>query len=162
MIFFKYITLFALLLSLNVFSQDIKKLKPDLYIIFTRNVNNTYFNNDTVVARTFKLNFGKFITGKSIKLTVDNNNNLEKNTWIRGENGSGPPIINFYYWSNEKNRNELEKVDIKKLKNFLEEDEIIKYIEFDNLKEILPKFNIYAVQKEGEEYFACKVQFAIW
>lgn len=160
--FFKCITLFALLLSLNVFSQDLKKLKPDLYIIFTKNVNNTYFNNDTVVARTFKLNFGKFIDGKSIKLTVDKNSNLEKNTWIRGENGSGPPMINFYYWSNEINREERKKVDIKNLKNLLEEDEIIKYVEFNNLKEILSKFNIYAVQKEDDAYFACKVQYTIW
>jgi hypothetical protein len=158
----KHITLFALFLSFSVFSQDLKQKKQDLYIVFTNNINNTYFNNDTVVARNFRLDFGKFIEGKDIRLKVDKKNNLEKNTWIRGANSSGPPIINFYYWSNEINRDERIKVDIKEIKNLLEEDEIIKYVEFNNLKEILSKFNIYAVQKEGEEYFACKVQYAIW
>jgi hypothetical protein len=158
----KHITLFALFLSFSVFSQDLKQKKQDLYIVFTNNINNTYFNNDTVVARNFRLDFGKFIEGKDIRLKVDKKNNLEKNTWIRGANSSAPPIINFYYWSNEINRDERIKVDIKEIKNLLEEDEIIKYVEFNNLKEILSKFNIYAVQKEGEEYFACKVQYAIW
>jgi hypothetical protein len=160
----KYFIFLLLLLSTKAFSQDVREKKEDLYILFGKNERNTFIEHDSAVLRTFYLDFGKFRdkTGKVIKLKVDKNYNLEINTWIRGDNDSGPPIIMFHFLTYEKKYFEREKVDIKNLKNFLEEDEIIKYVEFNNLKEILNKFNIYAVQKEGDEYFACKVQYAIW
>jgi|GEM_PF-6559374 len=155
----KFIILFLVILSTKVFSQEKEVPKQDLYILFSNNEKNTYFKNDSIVVRTFNLYYSKFNDAKRVELKIDKNNNLEKIIWIRGATGNGP-IVTFYYWSNKINRNEREKVDIKKLKNFLEEDEIIKYVEFNNLKEILSKFNIHAVQKEGEEYFACKVEYA--
>jgi hypothetical protein len=158
----KYIFFLFLVINSKAISQEVKDTKKNLYILLGDNDRNKFIENDSTVLRTFYLDFGKFTdkTGKHIKLKVNENNNLEINTWIRAASGL-PPKIFFYYLSNEINRNELKKVDIKKLKNFLEEDEIIKYVEFDNLKEILPKFNIYAVQKEGDEYFACKVEYSI-
>ena len=157
----KYIIFFVLTLSTKAFSQEIKEHKQDLYILFSHNDRNSFSKNDSIVSRQYILYYGKFNDAKSIELKIGVNNSLEKIIWVRGSS-STLPIVNFYYWSNEITRNEREKVDVKTLKNFLEEDEIIKYVEFNNLKEILSKFNIYAVQKEGEEYFACKVQYTIW
>lgn len=156
----KYIIIFVLILITNAFSQEIKEHKEDLYILFSNNEKNTYFKNDSIVVRTFNLYYSKFNDAKSIELKIDKNNNLEKINWIRGTT-STLPIVNFYYLSDNITHNERNKIDIRNIKNLLEEDEIIKYIEFNNLKEILNKFNIYAVQKDGEEYFAYKVEYSI-
>ncbi|WP_396177060.1 hypothetical protein [Flavobacterium sp.] len=159
----KNLKLYILLIifsNLKAFSQEVIIEKQDLYILFSKNDRNKFFKNDSVVIREFEIYYGKFNDAKSIELKMDVNNGLEKIIWVRGATSSSPTII-FYYWSNDVNRNERVKVDLKNLKNLLEEDEIIKYVEFNNLKEILNKFNLYAVQKEGEEYFACKVQYGI-
>jgi len=158
----KYIILLTILLfSSKAFSQEIKEQKQDLYILFGKNDRNKFIKNDSTIYRNYTLYYSKFNDPKSIELKIDSNNNLEKIIWISG-NTSTSPIINFYYLSNDITRNEREKVDIKKMKNLLEEDEIIKYVKFQNLKEILTKFNIYAVEKVGKKYYACKVQYAIW
>jgi hypothetical protein len=159
----KYVIFIFLVLNLKAISQEVKDKKENLYILFDDNERNKFIENDSTVLRTFYLDFGKFSdkTGKLIKLKVDENNNLEINTWIRGENGSGPPIIMFYFLTYDKKNIKREKIDLKTLKKILEEDEIIKYVEFNNLKEILTKFDIYAVKKEGEEYFTCKVEYSI-
>lgn len=157
------ITLFFLLLSINIFSQEVKEHKQDLYILFSNNEKNKCFKNDSIIVRTFNIDYGKFTdsSGKIIELKIDSNNNLEKINWIRGSTSTPPKII-FYYSSNEVHREKRLKVNIKDINNFLEEDEIIKYVDFNNLKEILNEFNIYAVQKEGEDYYyAYLVKYAI-
>ena len=131
--------------------------------MFSNNEKNKCFKNDSIIVRTFNIDYGKFTdsSGKIIDLKIDENKNLQKKIWIKAVSGSLPKII-FYYSSNEVYREERLKVNIKDLNNFLEEDEIIKYVDFNNLKEILNKFNIYAVQKEGEEhYYAYLVKYAI-
>lgn len=156
----KFFFVIVFFCNLQVFSQEDKVQKEDLYILFNTNDKNNYIKNDSIVYLSFYLNYNKFNDAKSIELKIDSNNNLEKINWISGSTSSGS-AIRFYYLSNNITSNERAKVNLKNLKNLLEEDEIIKYVEFSNLKEILTKFNIYAIQKEGEEYFAWKVEYSI-
>lgn len=151
----KYILLIVLVLNLKAFSQDIKEQKQDLYILFSSNDKIRFIKNDSLIYISFDLDYGKDKKFNSIKLEVDKNNNLNKN-YLYG--GARNPCIRFQYLSKMINHNQ-KCVDIKKLKNILEEEEIIKYIDINNLIEILNKFNVYAVKNEDGKYFAYKVTY---
>lgn len=147
--------LYLIFLFLNFTNCLSQEIKQNLYI-FINQKPISEVANDTILYQTFEINFETKFNTTEIELKVNEAGNLENKIMVKATSNK---LIIFTY-INKKSGNNPILINKKDILNYLNYNDIICCIKFENFMQTLSKFNVYIINDETNNsyyYLAKKV-----